>query len=587
MGLLKKLVMSMLIIVGVVAGAPGASAQELDPNKTSFSEHVDECFAQMMGGDDSNLTPEAAAIMRETLTDATEDAGGLENSAIKIVERMCQGQSAVEHPVAAVEAAASEFWGDPVGDFTRAVLEGNNQALQMVMTFWMDFRMDKNTMDSSVQGVKNIVLSLTGLALIASLIIGGGRLASSRRKGLQEGMEDIGEVIGLYLLFSLLVPGLVAGAVVASDELSDWIMQSFGATSAEEVIGASSLNESIAGPIVMLAFAGIAFAGSVMQIVSLAVRTLLLPIAAGLTPMMAAMSFTQTGKSGLQHLVSLMIASIIFKPVSALLYCVVFWFSSSGGGGQGADGIVAAFITAIMIGAAGFSGPALVRAIVPAVAQAGGGGAAPVMAGGASMVGGALGGAGGALAGRSAGTSLSSSGGASSGSAGGGASYAGGGPGGSGPWSPGGGASGGGPRGGGSPSGGAGGAGRSPSQDTVAAGSTGGGGARGRGTTNPGGSGAPTGAQGAGGSQRPAVGATARGGAGASAGGAAPSGRARMGQAARAAGRGMGAATRGVGKAAQMGAPVVRAAGGAATRSQGILDDAIGTSGSYHGQMRR
>src|SRR5699024_11685977 len=104
-----------------------------------------------------------------------------------------------------------------------------------------------------------------------------------------------------------------------------------GASDAESVLGAAELNESMAGPILMLAFAGVAFAGSVMQIVALAIRTLLLPIAAGLAPLFAALSFSQIAKSGLSNLISLMIASMIFKPISALLYCVGFWLGREGG----------------------------------------------------------------------------------------------------------------------------------------------------------------------------------------------------------------------------------------------------------------
>lgn len=61
---------------------------------------------------------------------------------------------------------------------------------------------------------------------------------------------------------------------------------------------------------------------------------------------------------------------------------VVLW-NVSGSGEIGASG---ALINALMIGIAGFSRTALVRALVPAVAQAGGGGIAPMLAGATSAV---------------------------------------------------------------------------------------------------------------------------------------------------------------------------------------------------------
>ena len=588
MALLKKLAITALIVLGLVGLAPAATAEEPGADQKSFSEHVDQCMITTEFGRDviTKGVDEAKEEMLDSVKNGPEEDQGFLGRAQERMNRgMCRTEMAVAHPVAAASAAASKFWGDPVGDFTKAVLEGNNEALQTVMTFWMDYRLDKSTIDASVQGVKNIVLSLSGLALIASLIIGGGRIAAGRRRGLVEGVEDTGETIALYLLFSLLVPGLVAGAVVASDQLSDWIMKSFGATNAEEVLGASALNDSQAGPIFMLAITGVAFAGSIMQIVALAVRTLLLPIAAGLTPMMAAMSFTQTGKSGLHHLISLMVASIIFKPVSALLYCVVFWMSAKGG-----EDFVSLIITAVMVGAAGFSGPALVRALVPAVAQAGGGGAAPVLAGGASMAGGALGMASGMIAGKAAGSAVAGASqkatGSPSGGGYGGPNAAGGGPVGGGPV-------GGGPIGGG----GGGGASGSPSTESVAAGASGSG-ASGRAGGSP-----STESVAAGASGSLSAGAGAGGLGGAVAGGSRASGVSRAsggntalgasGEGRRSHGTTFAGARGGMGArsalatGARAGASAARVAETSANRMQSILDESVGSQGSYSGQMRR
>ncbi|TVS26981.1 hypothetical protein EKI59_09750 [Corynebacterium sanguinis] len=483
----------------------------------------------------------------------------------------CNVGTAVTHPVAAAGAAASAFWGDPVGDFTKALLEGNAEALQTVMTFWTDYRIDKNTMDQSVQGVKNIVFSLAGLALIAAIIVGGGRLAASRRQGLVDGVSDIGETIARYLIFAFLFPGLVAGAVVASDVLSDWIMSSFGATSAEEVLGGTALNETMAGPIFMLALGGVSFAGSVMQLVALGIRTLLLPIAAGLTPLFAALSFTQIGRQGLNHLVALIIAGIAFKPVSALLYSVTFWFAGGGGGG-----LVEAFITAIMVGAAGFIAPSLVFALVPAVSQAGGGGAAPALAGGAAIAGGALGLAGGAL-GKAGGAAASSAGKAATGAS----------------TSP----------GGASPAGMGGGALAAAGGSSAGAGGGRAGSTR-SGSGPSGGGAAPTGASG-GAAGRPTTGFSA--GKGGASGSAAPAGAVTagasggqhqavptqgLGQTTRSRAGAMASASRGAhgvartgGSLARSGAQAARGMESAATRIQGILNDSVGAQGNYG--MRR
>nr|WP_306430282.1 hypothetical protein [Corynebacterium phoceense] len=503
----------------------------------------------------------------------------------------CNVGQAVAHPIDAISAGASKFWGDPVGDFTKAVLEGNNETLQTVMTFWMDWRLDKNSVESSVQGVKNIVLGIAGMALISSLVVGGMQMSYDRRQGLSDGLEGLGKNMGTYLLWSTLIVGIGTGGMVASDELSDWIMTQFGASDAETVLGASTLTEEMGGPILMLALGGVGVAGSCMQIVALATRTLVFPIALGITPALAAFSYTNIGRQGLNHIISLLIACILFKPVSALLYCVAFWYSATGGGD-----FLSAVMTVIMLAAAGFSGPALVRSIAPFVAQAGGGGAAAALAGGASLAGGAgqilgsvggglIGGAAGAVAGAKAvpsGPQQSLSGGGS-------------GPQGGGSGSPGGGS----PLGGGSgPRGGGGGA---PSTESTASGSQQPAGTARHSSSQaaaPGGAGSSAsnaaGSEGA--SIRPGTTGISPQGA-ASASGSSPAGRptmARGGAAARAGAAARGAVSgvrRGAGRggaaASLVGARVGRNVGSAARQIQGILDESIGQQGNYHGSVRR
>lgn len=355
----------------------------------------------------------------------------------------CITGSAIDNPgdatAVVVGEAVSLFWGDPIGDLTRAVLEGNAEALQVVMTFWMDFRIDGGTVDTQIQGIKNITWGLSAILLVVSLIIGGGRIAASRRQGLTDETIESGSVIVRYLTFSIAVPAAIPGGLVASDILSEWIMTNFGASDQTQIFQSTTLTESMAGPVIMIALALFALCGSVMQIIALVVRTLLLPLIGGLAPIFAAASFSETGRGAVKAMTSWLIAAIAFKPVASLLYVTAFWTVSGvqNGGVIGVEpgSVYAAILCAILLALAGFTAPSLLRVIAPMVDRAGGGGGAPVLATGAAMAGGAMGLAGGAmsLAGRMSGGSTgsgaaASAGGAStSGGAGTGAASAGGG----------------------------------------------------------------------------------------------------------------------------------------------------------------
>lgn len=232
-------------------------------------------------------------------------------------------------------------------------------------------------LSTNVIGAEDIAWSIAGFALIASFLVGGARLVAARRSGLQDGVEEIGMNVGRWLIFSLCIPVIVPGALIASDELAADIMNRFGATNPEIFISMTAFEEAEVGPVVMLVLAIIAIAGSFMQIMACVVRVLVLPIAAGLAPLFAALSFTETGRNGLHHLVGYMIAAVAFKPVCALLYAVVLWNVSRPGSG---DDFTGAFINALMMALAGLIAPSLVRMVAPMVSQAGGMGGGALLA---------------------------------------------------------------------------------------------------------------------------------------------------------------------------------------------------------------
>lgn len=426
MEFLKKMLLIFGLFVVMVAGAPLADAQTTTEETQSTGEEagsrageliVDgladqarECFEDVV----EKGRREAALAVVEDVLRLTGPAGSLVGGAVTGRGLIgCTINETVKHQL-------SNFWEDPIGKFTKAILEGNTEAITTVMTFWMEFSTTSVDVSANTQGVKNIVMGVSGLALIASFMIGGWRIASSRRGGMQEGVSDLNENMLRWMVFSIAVPAMMPGALLASDSLADAIMNQFADPNA--VINLGTVGESHFGPIVTLILALIVLAGSVVQMLALVTRVLLAPIAAGLTPLFAALSFSDMGKQGLNHLVSFLIAAIAFKPVSAVLYAVVLW-NVSGTEEIGGTQVV---INALMVGLAGFSAPVLVRAIVPAVAQAGGGGAAPMLAGatgalagGSAMMGAAMRGAGKAVnsaagSGGSSGSSVGQSSGSSS-----------------------------------------------------------------------------------------------------------------------------------------------------------------------------
>ncbi|MGV0438060.1 hypothetical protein ACUY2L_02550 [Corynebacterium mastitidis] len=295
----------------------------------------------------------------------------------------CAVMAAIKTVGQAAGHKVSQWWDSKVGELSKSMMEGTSEILQTVMTLWMEYSIVGDNADAQIRGVKNIVFSLSFLALVGSLIYGGIQISASRRMGLQDGLEETGSVILRYLLYSTVVPGMVASGISAGDLMAKEIMKSFGVKDSQSFVDLGSLNENMAGPIIMLVLAGICIAGAFVQIIALVSITLVLPVAAGLTPLFAAASFSGKGRSGLDHLTAFMIAAVVYKPAAAVLYAVLMW-NVTAGPGQEQKSLIGAMINVPMIALVGFLGPKLVQMLIPLTAQAGGGTAGAALGMGAA-----------------------------------------------------------------------------------------------------------------------------------------------------------------------------------------------------------
>lgn len=376
MGLLNRLAVLVVTVVVLLVGSGTASAE---PQQNDFQKDFAECKEEH--GGPAILWKGADDWIFDKLPEPVR--GGLDNV-------NCTIQGASGHPGDALSTAAgnaaSKFWGDPVGKFAKSVIEGNEQALQMVMTFWMDFDMGKAMVESNSTGVVNIMWVIVLGAMVVNLIIVGSRMVWLRRQGVADGLEEVGGMFWNAALYSIVLPAGIFSAVGATDVLSHAILENFGASDSKSFLDGVNLGDDQAGPVVMLFIAGLAFAGSAVQFLAMVARVLILPVLIGLMPLFAGISATDWGRQALASARNWLIALVLYKPVAALFYCVAFWVHDNVEG----DGIVWTAVRGLAVGLAGFSILSLVKVIIPGMASMGGANSA--------AMGGALGGVTGAVA---------------------------------------------------------------------------------------------------------------------------------------------------------------------------------------------
>lgn len=350
MELLKRACLAIGIAVLFVVGATSpALAQDQTEFDKLHAECMDEDNARGVAGWIADQTPDA-------VTDRVESA-------------LCMDSVASENPGAAVEEAASNFWDDPVGKFAKAVIEGNTQALEVVMTFWIKMDMGRAILERSAAGVSNIVWWLVIAAFMVNLITLAARMVWTRRQGLSDGLEDMGQLLWNIAFYTVFIPTSIFSVIAASDILSIEILERWGTTESSTFLEGTALGDSVAGPVLMLAIGGLAFLGSVTQLFAMVARLLILPILIGLLPMLVGVSATDWGRSALQSAKNWLVALVLLKPIAAIVYCVALWIHDSGGE---TDDLMWTIVRALVIAIAGFSVLGVAKIIVPMLSSMGG-----------------------------------------------------------------------------------------------------------------------------------------------------------------------------------------------------------------------
>lgn len=441
--------------VGVSAPAPG--------NDNDFQQQRNECEASMERG------------KQEAIDSSPDFLDGINRTGYDALSYICHVGAAVENPVDAIQTAADSAWDGKLAGIVREIKDGNPAVIGYTMTLWTKFKLSPEALEASSSGINNIVwqAALAGLAL--SLVIGLLKVASTRRQGSGETMEDAAAAYGKYLLYGALVPALAIPAIMALDAFADFLVNTYISESGDftKITDAVTIGEDM-NPILVLVFVLISLIGSLAMCLAMVMRIILLPILIGLMPVFAAWSIGRAGKFTVENAMGVLVAFALLKVAASFVYMSAVWAALNLDGSEENK-----LVSLVIFGAAGLCAPALLSIILPQMkGQAGGsasalGGAALGATG--AVVGGtiaaATGGAGALAMGASAAGSASSSGGggglgltdASTGGSGGGGG--GGGPTGGADTSGGGGgpSTGGGSGGGGGAAGGGGGSGSGPS----------------------------------------------------------------------------------------------------------------------------
>lgn len=307
----------------------------------------------------------------------------------------------------AVNKALEDAWTGLAGKLYDSVVVG----LEFLSAWWLNIpapTLMNDAGDSPAQLVMlytRVLIGVVGLFSTAFVVV-----QYALRKDGNNG-EQLGWAIGRTVVFSGLSLSMIGLLLEFGDLSAPWFVKMIGGGGDDFGKAMSSLTFSQKMVMDMMTDNGgmvlilvvvflLALIGSLMNLFLLLFTFGMLPIVAGMIPILAAASVTERGAAAFYKVLGWTLATCLFKPVAGIIYgggiAMVKLLTNSAGAGLGPDQVGLQVLCGFtVIGAAGLVLPALVRLIVPTMAAGsrGVGGGALAMAGVSAATGAVMGGA--------------------------------------------------------------------------------------------------------------------------------------------------------------------------------------------------
>lgn len=280
-------------------------------------------------------------------------------------------------------------WGDLVcagaEGFINSLFHGVTDSLgglaKSLGSFWVNTPSIPLTgEDNAVTFIRDTTLWYVGVLMVISVLIAAGQMMWTR-KG-----QPLTELLSSLLKFAIINAASVSGVTMlldSGDKFSAWIIKQSTDEGFDKalstLIGPEVFKSGITVGIAIFAIVMgiIAIIVAVIQIGLLIVRSAMALILVGTLPLAFSATNTSWGKQWSQKHVSWLIAFILYKPVASIVYAAAFKVFGSVGkvDGDDAERMMYFICGLVLMVAALFALPAMMRLIVPAVGAASGAGA--------------------------------------------------------------------------------------------------------------------------------------------------------------------------------------------------------------------
>lgn len=301
-----------------------------------------------------------------------------------------------------------DFFSDVLRDTVAALIQGVTEAVKWVSTYFLYLPAPILQGEGEGWSPAERVQAYTDWAVIIGGMLGMAfaLIMVARRKDADSAVDV---TLGFFRVILVTGAGIPAIALLAKffDQAAPWLIDNISGGTFEDGLGqlvgvdaAAASGMGVGVLVLMLVALVFGVLGGILNLFMVMFNWGVLPVVAGLLPILAAAAMSARGRTGFNRVVAWIVAILLFKPVAAVIYGVGIASGRmlSGGVEDSGQVVLQALYGTVLLIAAGVALPAIARIVAPAVAAGTQGGGTGLLMGAAMVAVGAVGGGAAAVA---------------------------------------------------------------------------------------------------------------------------------------------------------------------------------------------
>ncbi len=316
------------------------------------------------------------------------------------------------NPIGDALDSIGNWFSDALRNTVVALIQGMSEAIKWVSTYFLYVPAPVLAGEGEGWSPAERVQAYTDWAVIIAGMIGMAfALVTVARRRNADSAFDV--FLGFFRVILITGAGLPAISLLAKfgDQAAPWLLDNISGGTLEDGLGtltgldaAAVSGMSVGVLVLMLVTLIFGVLGGILNLFMVMFNWGVLPVVAGLLPVLAAAAMSARGRAGFNRVIGWTVAILLFKPVAAVIYGVGIASSRmiTGGVQDGGQVVLQAIYGTVLLCAAGIALPAIARIVTPAIAAGTQGGGAGFLVGAGAVAAGAITGGASAVAGAAA-----------------------------------------------------------------------------------------------------------------------------------------------------------------------------------------